>query len=97
MCQHHVTNRWQTFAWVCQGPLSLFFYTFEQIQQKKKRGDSYLLEELRHLTHQTGVALHLAFVSVRQEEVTQQRRVCQRLNDAVHEARVAQVYQTSQA
>lgn len=64
---------------------------------KKKKGDSYLLEELRHLAHQTGVALHLAFVSVGQEEVTQQRGVCQRLDDAVHEARVAQVYQTSQA
>lgn len=57
----------------------------------------YLLEELRHLTHQAGVALHLAFVSVRQEEVTQQWSVCQCLDDAVHEARVAQVYQTTQA
>lgn len=57
----------------------------------------YLLKELRHLTHQAGVALHLTFVSVGQEEVTQQWSVCQRLDDAVHEARVAQVYQTAQA
>lgn len=57
----------------------------------------YLLEELRHLAHQTGVALHLAFVPVGQEEVAQQRGVRQRLDDAVHEARVAEVYQTSQA
>lgn len=58
---------------------------------------NYLLEELRHLTHQAGVALHFAFVSVGQEEVAQQRGVRQRLDDAVHEAGVPQVYQTSQA
>lgn len=62
-----------------------------------RQRDIYLLEELRHLTHQAGVALHFTFVSVRQEEVAQQRGVRQRLDDAVHEAGVPQVYQTSQA
>lgn len=57
----------------------------------------YLLEQLRHLAHQTGVALHLALVSVRQEKVTEQGCVCQRLDNTVHKARVAQVDQTSQA
>ncbi len=37
---------------------------------------SYLLKELRHLTHQTGVWLHLALVSVGEEEVSQQWCVC---------------------
>lgn len=36
----------------------------------------YLLKELRHLAHQAGVGLHLALVSVREEEISQQRRVC---------------------
>lgn len=67
--------------------------TFNSLRQ----GDIYLLEELRHLTHQAGVALHFTFVSVGQEEVAQQRGVRQRLDDAVHEAGVPQVYQTSQA
>lgn len=57
----------------------------------------YLLEKLRHLAHQTGVALHLTLVPVRQEKVTEQGCVCQRLDDTVHKARVAQVDQTSQA
>ena len=56
----------------------------------------HLLEELGHLAHQAGVALHLALVSVGQEEVAQQRRVRERLDDAVHEARVAQVDETPQ-
>lgn len=75
----------------------LSFYHSSSIHCKNKGKTGYLLEELRHLTHQAGVALHLAFVPVRQEEVTQQWGVRQRLNDAVHKARVAQVYQTTQA
>lgn len=53
---------------------------------------SYLLKELRHLTHQTGVGLHLALVSVREKEVSQQRCVCEGLDNTVHETRVAQIY-----
>lgn len=64
--------------------------------QNRTQGGRHLLEQLRHLAHQAGVALHLAFVSVGQEEVAQQWRVRQRLDDAVHEARVSQVYQTAQ-
>ena len=40
---------------------------------------------------------HFADVSIREEVVAQDRRVCQRLHDAVHEASVAQVDQTSQS
>lgn len=73
------------------------------LRGRGRRGSSrpesrvYLLEELRHLAHQTGVALHLALVSVGQEKVPQQGRVCQRLDDTVHKAGVAQVDQPSQA
>lgn len=55
----------------------------------------YLLKELGHLTHQTGVGLHLTLVPVGQEEVAQQGGVGEGLDDAVHEARVAQVDQPS--
>lgn len=66
-------------------------------KKKKKKKDRHLLEELGHLAHEARVALHLALVTVGQEEVAQQRRVRQRLDDAVHEAGVAQVDQTAQA
>lgn len=75
----------------------LFFCTLTSAHSSLLNRFFYLLEELRHLAHQTGVALHLAFVPVGQEEVAQQRGVRQRLDDAVHEARVAEVYQTSQS
>ena len=57
---------------------------------------SHLLEQLGHLTHQAGVGLHLTLVSVGQEEVPEQGGVREGLDDAVHEARVAQVDQPSQ-
>lgn len=65
--------------------------------ERKVKKDPHLLEELGHLAHEARVALHLALVPVGQEEVAQQRRVRQRLDDAVHEAGVAQVDQTAQA
>lgn len=55
-----------------------------------------LLEELRHLADEARVRLHLALVPVGQEEVAQQRRVRERLHDAVHEARVAEVDEAPQ-
>lgn len=57
----------------------------------------HLLEEGGHLADQAGAgALHLTAVPVRQEEVAQQGRVCERLHDAVHEARVPQVDEATQ-
>ena len=79
--------------WVSTTSLISFIWKHTNKMNEKR----YLLEELRHLTHQAGIALHLAFVPVRQEEVTQQRSVRQCLDDAVHEACVAQVYQTAEA
>lgn len=97
-CCQKQTNKQKTTHW------SVKF----SVTRRQRRSDTkttrrimkiffYLLEELRHLAHQAGVALHFTFVPVGQEEVSQQRRVCQRLHDAVHEAGVAQVDQTSQA
>lgn len=57
---------------------------------------SHLLKKLGHLTHKAGVGLHLTLVSVGQEEVPQQWGVSQSLDNAVHKACVAQVYQTPQ-
>ena len=57
----------------------------------------HLLEEGGHLADQAGAgALHLTAVPVRQEEVTQQGRVRERLHDAVHEACVPQVDEAAQ-
>lgn len=57
----------------------------------------HLLEEGGHLADQAGAgALHLTAVPVGQEEVAQQGRVCERLHDAVHEARVPQVDEAAQ-
>lgn len=58
---------------------------------------AHLLKKRRHLADQTGAgALHLTPVPIREEEVSQQRRVGERLDDAVHEAGVAKVDQPSQ-
>lgn len=55
-----------------------------------------LLEKGRHLTDQAGAgALHLTAVPVGEEEISQQRGVCEGLDNAVHEAGVPQVDESS--
>lgn len=72
------------------------FYGIEQIATlPPPQLQPYLLKELGHLTHQTGVGLHLTLVSVGQEEVPQQGCMGEGLDDTVHKTRVAQVDQTS--
>lgn len=56
--------------------LFLLLWDYTNLCNKFVHYASYLLKKLRHLTHQTGVWLHLAFVSVREKEVSQQWCVC---------------------
>lgn len=71
----------QQLVWDVGGPVP-------RVKLLKKRG---------HLAHQTRAgALHFTPVPVGEEEVPQERRVGESLDDAVHEARVSKVDQPPQ-
>lgn len=71
----------------------------QQIRQGQRRPFAVveLLEQLGYLAHQAGHLRRLAVVVLREEVVSQQRRVHYRLHHTVHKARVAQIDQAPQS
>lgn len=75
----------------------------DQVQQPVQREGApvpvvELLEQFRHLAHQTTLRrLDATVVPLGQEVVAQQRRVYERLHDAVHEAGGPEIQQSAQS
>jgi len=67
-------------------------------QQGRLRAAVELLKQSRNLAHeaQRRVVVEVAHMLLREEEVSQQRGVCESLHDAAHEARVPQVDEAPQ-